>query len=366
MSPVVRLSAAWLHYAPGYEVFTATSGKLRGLRAVYLTLDYGDVIGRSEIRTNIAYLSGVDPDELERRIWQACGALALSDDPAGDRARVDAILPGAPTGVRLLVETALADAAARRAGVSAAALLAGGASPPALRSPTNQTLFLLSDADLLARAETYVRRGFRALKLRMGAGDPAQDLARARLLRERLGATAELSCDANGGWSRETAARMAAALKELDFDYVEQPLPAEDLDGAVALTRATGMRVMLDESVAGLEAVRRAAETRAGLMLHLKLAKLGGLDRLMAAAKIARENGAAIMVGQMNEGALATATALAAAAALSPERAELYGGDNLVDDPFEGLTYRDGFVEAAGDVGYGVWPGPGFVEGDAP
>lgn len=363
-SPSIRLSTAWLHYRPGYEVFTATSGRLRGLRSVFLTLDYGNVVATSEIRTNIAYLTGQPEETLERRIADGLRGLALSADPAGDRARIDALLPAAPTGLRLLVETALADAAARRAGQSVAALIGPG--DPPLRAPTNQTLFLISDAALVERADAYVARGFRTLKLRMGAGDPAADLARARLLRDRFGAAVTLSCDANGAWDRAVARRMADALAELGFDYIEQPLAAGDLDGLAALARETPMRIMLDESVPDLPAIRTAVGLRAGLAVHLKLAKLGGLDRLAEAVRIAEAAETPVMIGQMNEGALATAATLAAAAALRPRWGELYGADNLVDDPFDGIVYADGGVAVSGRLGFGVEPSAAFDPGSAP
>lgn len=336
---------------------TAVSGRVDALREVYLSLDYGDVVGRAEARTNIAYLTGIDEAALERRIETGLAGLALSASPEADRARLDDILPDAPPALRLLVENALLDAAARRAGASVATVLAGAPAP--LASRTNQTLFLAPDDVTLARAEAYAARGFLDLKLRMGAGAPADDLRRARALRDRLGARLALSVDANGRWDRETARRMADALFEIGADYVEQPLPADDLDGLAALARGCRLGIMLDESVGTLACVARALDIHGGFLVHLKLAKLGGLDRLMAAARLAESRGAGVMVGQMNEGALATAAALAAAAAIRPAHAELYGADGLVDDPFEGLRYGEGRVEAGGPTGFGVEPRAG-------
>jgi L-alanine-DL-glutamate epimerase-like enolase superfamily enzyme len=353
--PVITLNATWLRYPPGAELHTATSGKVTGLRAVYLTLDYGDVAGCSEVRTNISYLTGVPRRALEAEIAERTASVALSNNPQADRERLDVILPSASAGLRLLLETALADAAARRNGTTVSGLLRGGT--PELRARTNQTLFLGNDEAVLARADAYVARGFTQLKLRLGADTPERDLARLRLLRDRFGDRIVLSADVNCQWNRETAKRLAPALVELGLDYLEQPLAAEDLDGALALAADQPLAVMLDEGASDLEAVARIgkrAPVKGRVMVHLKLAKLGGLDRLAAAVDCARGAGLGVMIGQMNEGALATATTLAAVASLRPARAELYGADGLVNDPFSGLVYANGEVMATGSHGFGV------------
>ncbi len=72
---------------------------------------------------------------------------------------------------------------------------------------------------------------------------------------------------------------------------------------------------MLDESLCDMAAVERLAATHAAPLAHLKLAKLGGLDRLMQAGRILEQAGIPVMVGQMNEGSPSTL-----AAAMRPPR----------------------------------------------
>ncbi|MBI1384843.1 MAG: mandelate racemase [Rhizobiales bacterium] len=350
--PSVALGARWLSYEAGYGVHTATSGPIGGLRAVYLTLDYGDVRGQGEVRTNIAYLNGLDQAEIEKEIADKVPRVRLTDRPGEDRAGLDARLGTASTGVRLLLELALADAEAKRAATSVAGMM--GAEPGPLASTTNQTLFLSTNEAMLERARAYLERGFRQLKLRMGRGTPEGDIARLELLRSSFGDEVVLSADLNGTWSREDARRWMPALCDLALDYIEQPLTGDDHEGLIALARSFDLPVMLDESILDIETCRVLTAREPRFMVHLKLAKLGGLDRLAEAVRVARGNGARIMIGQMNEGVLATAATLAAAVALAPERAELYGADRLADDPFEGMTYHAGTVAVAGAFGFGV------------
>ena len=352
MPPRAVLSEAALHYAPGYEVFTATSGKLPALKSLFLTLDYGVFQAFSEARINVAYATGHLEADVRAEALAMLRRLTLSDDPVADHGRVDSLLPGASPAVRLLVEAALQDAAARASGTSLAERLGGPADAPT--HATNQTLFLGEMGDVLERAHAYVARGFTDLKLRVGAGAPDDDIARLRRIRQEFGDGVRLSADANGAWSRDTFARLAPALADLGLAYIEQPLGADDEAGLIDAARTAPIALMLDESVPTAAAVARFAASGAPFLFHLKLAKLGGIDRLVEAAHLAASHGAPVMIGQMNEGALATAAALAAAVALKPAHAELYGADGLADDPAGTLTYSNGSVTAGHAVGLGV------------
>ena len=81
---------------------------------------------------------------------------------------------------------------------------------------------------------------------------------------------------------------------------------------------------MLDEGLSDSVSVDMLLWTRAAAMAHLKLAKLGGLDRLMQAGCKLREARVPPMVGQMNEGAISTLAAAHAAVALGAGHRERY------------------------------------------
>jgi L-alanine-DL-glutamate epimerase-like enolase superfamily enzyme len=90
------------------------------------------------------------------------------------------------------------------------------------------------------------------------------------------------------------------------------------------------------------------------LMAHLKLVKLGGLAPASRAVRALAAAGVPCMIGQMNEGGLATAAALHLCVATQPRFAELYGADGLSNDPAPGLVYADGLVSAPALPGLGL------------
>jgi L-alanine-DL-glutamate epimerase-like enolase superfamily enzyme len=344
---------ASLHYQ-GLTLHTASSGAIAGLDALYLRLGpLGAPMAVAEVRLNCAYLNGYPAEVLIAAAQDLVARLDWGKTPADlRRGLMDS---AAPAPVRALVDCALWDLEARQKGLPLAHLLAGR--PVPLSRGSNQTLFLSSDDQMLAQAKTYVARGFTDLKLRFGADFDA-DLARLQLLRDHFGPDLVLAIDANGSWPVELAADRLDRLAPLDLKYVEQPIAPGDWDALIALAAGAPMPLMLDESMAGPSDVARAVEgfeaANGRLWAHLKLIKTGGITPALAAVQAFEARGLPYMIGQMNEGGLATAAAAHLALATRPVAAELYGADGLIDDPAQGLTYTAGQIVLPDAPGLGL------------
>jgi len=345
-----------LSYEGGLVLHTATSGAVPVLRELRLTAERDgalEAVGAS--RTNIAYLSGLPAEAVEAAILAVAGSLDWSAPWDALVPSMDARHPALPAPARMLFEMAAADGQARAAGLPLWRWLGGtgGAGTPA--TGTNQTLFWEDEAAMIARAEAYAARGFLELKLRIGIAGFEEDLARFRLLRERLGPAARLSVDANGCWDAADAPGHLATLAALGAAYVEQPLPAAEWAATADLARAAPVPIMLDESLSSPEAIARMAREGTAPLAHLKLAKLGGLDRLMAAGRQLGAAGIGLMVGQMNEGVVSTLAAAHAALALGAPLRELYGADGLRRDPAEPApSYAGGLLHPPQGPGLGI------------
>ncbi len=360
----VSLLTAPLHYGDGLQLHTASSGSVGQLDALYLLIeDESGVRAVGETRLNIGYLNGLAADDV---IAQAIDMMTATRWALGARTLLEEFdnhffLYCAP--VRMLVDMALHDLNARLTGLSVAAFIdrrlpnadVAKSLPFPLTSATNQTLFWSTDAAMLERAQAYVARGYDQLKLRIGIGEFDDDLRRLDLLRAHFGDTVKLSADANGQWSYADAPYRLEALERRGLAYIEQPVPAGDWAALAKLAAGSPLTIMLDESLQSSADVTHLCHLAdLPLAAHLKLVKLGGLA---ATCRLARELQAAsvpLMIGQMNEGAVSTAAALHACAALAPQWSELYGADGLVDDPAIGLVYAGGAVQVASPLGLGV------------
>ena len=234
---------------------------------------------------------------------EACAtALAGAEIRRGAASVAEALDAASTPAARHGVALAVADAAARDAGERLADRLAEDAgvdTAPAESVPVNATVGDGTPDETAAEAGRAVDAGFDCLKLKMGARDLDADVERVRAVRDAVGDGVALRADANGAWDRETARRALDALTPFGLAYVEQPLPADDLDGLAALRggdRAEGtdggdgderVPIAADESVAarGIGAVLDAGAADA---VVCKPMALGGPDRALAAALLAR------------------------------------------------------------------------------
>jgi L-alanine-DL-glutamate epimerase-like enolase superfamily enzyme len=247
-------------------------------------------------------------------------ALDGVDDPVGD---LDALPPAARHGVSL----ALLDARARAASEPLYRYL--GRDERVDSVPVNATVGDGPPAETAAAVESAVDAGFPAVKVKVGARSPSADRDRLAAAREAC-PDVELRVDANGAWDRETARLAVEALAPLDVAYVEQPLPADDLEGNASLAGGD-VGVALDE---GLYEHGFDAALSAGVdVLVLKPMAMGGPDLAVEAAVLARGAGVDPVVTTTVDGAVARAAAVHAAAAVPDVRAcGLATGDRITAD----------------------------------
>lgn len=348
----LRLFKADLHYRSGLTLHTAASGAVDRLTELYLLFEDRGCFGIGEVRANAAYLNGFAPEEVLADVKCAIMAAPLEAGPEILLATEAEWAAGRSAAARMLLDMALRDFVARHQGLSVAECIAARA--VLLGARTNQTLFWSATEEFKARAADYVRRGFRELKVRIGIGSFDHDVERLAWLRSAFGDDIEIAADVNGAWTLDQATARLQKLAKLGLTYVEQPIAAGEWAGIERLSESSPLPVMLDESLTSLTDVERVCQIGGKLEAHLKLLKLGGIGPAASAAVMLAKAGIPIMVGQMNEGAAATAAALHLAVAVSASRAELYGADGLADDPVEGVEYADGEVRIAGREGLGV------------
>src|SRR5881397_1439020 len=84
-----------------------------------------------------------------------------------------------------------------------------------------------------------------------------------------------LRVDANAGWTRTRAIELLPMLKEYGVEFVEQPLPPDDLEGIAAVRRRGVLPVVVDESCIVATDIPRLAGAVDGI--NIKLAKCGSL-----------------------------------------------------------------------------------------
>ena len=253
------------------------------------------------------------------------------------------------------VEMACVDLVARTLGVPASVLF-GGAVRDRLR-----VLWVLGTGDAakdIAEAEEKLDLRLHDLFLvKVGRGEPADDVARAASVKRALGNRAKVHVDVNQCWDEATATWAIERLQEAGIAVVEQPLARSDLEGMRRLTERFTIPIMADEAVDTVESALAFVKTRAADALSIKLTKHGGLLRTRKVASIAEAGGLSLFGGTMLEGGLGTAASaqLFATVQRLDWGCQLFGPLLLTDGvTVEQPVFRDFHLEVPGGPGFGM------------
>jgi O-succinylbenzoate synthase len=162
---------------------------------------------------------------------------------------------------------------------------------------------------LLGAVDGFVSDGYRRVKLKI---EPGWDVVAVRAVRTAFPRLA-LQVDGNGAYTVDDAAHLAA-LDAFDLLLLEQPLPADDLAGHVALARRLATPLCLDESITSLATARDAVERGACAVVNLKPGRVGGLVEAVRIHDWCHAHGVALWCGGMLETGLGRAVNVALAA----------------------------------------------------
>ncbi|MCY4506827.1 MAG: mandelate racemase [Acidobacteria bacterium] len=99
-----------------------------------------------------------------------------------------------------------------------------------------------------AALERSLEQGFRAIKIKIGARDLTWDVARVAGVREIIGPDVRLMVDYNQSLTAPEALRRIRALARFDIEWVEEPVPAEDLAGHARIRAASPVPIQTGEN----------------------------------------------------------------------------------------------------------------------
>ena len=119
----------------------------------------------------------------------------------------------------------------------------------------------------------------------------ARDLARIAFARNVIGPEAELYVDANGGYTRKQAVRMARAMAEHDVTWFEEPVSSDDLDGLREVRDQVDPDVTAGEYGYDLTYFARMVDAQAVDCLQVDVTRCGGITEWLRAAAVAAARG---------------------------------------------------------------------------
>jgi o-succinylbenzoate synthase len=351
--PMRKFSDAYSDYSAGQFVL------------VEIKTDEGTIgFGEAPCTVTVGFY-GETLETVVAAIQNYIGPKLVGEDPLNIRKAISIMdsVHGAATIAKTGIEIGLYDLAGRALGVSASTLLGGKQREEIMAA---SEIAIVNPEEMVREARHLLELGFKSIKVKAGR-NVDDEVKGIKAIRDALGPDVELRIDPNGGWSRHNALRALKALAREEISYVEQPLPGWDLEGLAWLRKATGVAIMVDESVWNVHDVIKVAKAEAADIINIKITKAGGLKKSLDIYATAEAVGIPSVVGTELEACVAVGAKLQLAASLENlpfacEFTELAFQKMAI---MESLKLDHGYLKVPTGPGLGTTPDKQIIEQNA-
>jgi L-alanine-DL-glutamate epimerase-like enolase superfamily enzyme len=189
-----------------------------------------------------------------------------------------------------MVDIALWDLAAQRAGVPLWRLL-GGNGEAIETYNTDGGWLNIETEDVVRGLNSLIDQGWRRVKVKVGKPDWREDLHRLRRIRKGIGEDVIWMCDANQRWDLATATRLLPVLTEVGMDWIEEPFHADDVVGHARLQQMSGVDIAAGESLYGYHAFANMIASDAVRVIQPDVTRVGGVTEWLQIANHAAARG---------------------------------------------------------------------------
>ncbi|SDK99056.1 L-alanine-DL-glutamate epimerase [Catalinimonas alkaloidigena] len=145
-----------------------------------------------------------------------------------------------------------------------------------------------SEKELLEEVTGYRKRGFRAVKIKVGKPDWREDLERLRKVREAVGPRVDIMMDANQGMDVSTALQLAQAAQSLQIRWFEEPIDHTNFQGYQTLKAQAGVSLAMGEREFSPLPLRELVQRNALDIWQPDLLRIGGVEAWRQSAALAQ------------------------------------------------------------------------------
>jgi D-galactarolactone cycloisomerase len=208
-------------------------------------------------------------------------------------------------------------------------------------------------------------QGFHGMKLRIGRYPPEREMPLLSEVRQAVGSKVHLMADANAGYSPAAALRVGRVLEELDFGWLEEPMPQSGYHGYPELRAKLGLPLAGGEGLSTRSAAAQALQQGCFDIVQPDVSICGGITEGLFIGELAQLS-AVRCIPHCWAGAI-TLAATVHLAALLPEPSRMPGVDaslvevDVTENPFRDdvvvgtpFNLTDGCIDVPQGAGLGI------------
>ena len=144
-----------------------------------------------------------------------------------------------------------------------------------------------SDEELLEEVTDYKKRGFQAVKIKVGSPDMERDICRIKKAREALGNSVKIMMDANQGMDVSSAIKLSNEARDMGIHWFEEPVANTDFAGYEIIRSKTGISLAMGEREYDNQALKNLIARNALDLWQPDLIRIGGVEEWRNTAALA-------------------------------------------------------------------------------
>ncbi len=132
--------------------------------------------------------------------------------------------------------------------------------------------------------------GFKVIKVKVGLGNIFDEIEQIEKLTDSYGEKVLFRLDANGFFDLPKAIRFCKEMEKFNIEYIEQPLPADDIEDLKELQYHTAIPIALDESITCIESAKKIIDMEMAQVFIIKPMVSGGFIESKKLIEVAKAN----------------------------------------------------------------------------
>ncbi len=202
--------------------------------------------------------------------------------------------------------------------------------------------------ELRDQTRSFLDRGFRAIKMKVGRDRLSEDVERVAAIREMLGDDFPLLVDANMRWRVDEAIRASRALAPFGLFWLEEPITPDDVEGHVRVSREGLLPIAAGENLHTVYEFQALISAGGVSFPEPDVATVGGVTPWMKVAALAQAHNLPVTSHGVHDIHVHLLAAVPNASLLEVHG---FGLERFMAHPLE---LRDGKVVAPDRPGHGV------------